>query len=112
MGATNTPVSYQITGNFVNGSVVLTTAMNLAPFGYPAGQANAANPLRITQVEGIGPLSAVYSLIDSDQVAVTSTANTWRSQLPIFPVHGSVRNTAFFDSHVEARKVGPAGTLF
>ncbi len=112
VAAAGTPVSYQITGNFTNGSAILTTAMNRAPFGYPAGQANAANPLRITQVEQIGPLSAVYTLIDSDQVAVTSTANTWRSQLPIFPVHGSVRNAAFFDSHVEARKVGPAGTLF
>ena len=112
VAAAGTPVSYQITGNFTNGSAVLTTAMRLAPFGYPAGQANAANPLRITQVEQIGPLSAVYTLIDSDQVAVTSTANTWRSQLPIFPVHGSVRNASFFDSHVEARKVGPAGTLF
>ena len=112
VGATNTPVSYQVTGNFTNGSAILTTAMNMAPFGYPVGQANAANPIRITQVEQIGSLTAVYSLIDSDQVAVTNPANTWRSQLPIFPVHGSVRNTAFFDSHVEARKVGPAGTLF
>ncbi|MSU26639.1 MAG: prepilin-type N-terminal cleavage/methylation domain-containing protein [Pedosphaera sp.] len=103
VAAAGTPVSYQIVGKF-NGSPDI--------FGYPAGQPTAANPLRITQVEQYGSLSAIWTLIDSDQVAVTNPANTWRSQLPIFPVHGSVRNASFFDSHVEARKVGPAGTLF
>ena len=98
-----TPVSYQTVGGF-NGSPNI--------FGYPAGQTGAANPLRITQVEQYGSLSAVWTLIDSDQVAVTNPANTWRSQLPIFPVHGSVRNASFFDGHVEARKVRAAGTLF
>ncbi|MBI5773035.1 MAG: type II secretion system protein [Verrucomicrobia bacterium] len=77
-------------------------------FGYPG----SFNPLRTTQVEQYGSLSAVWNLIDSDQVAVTNVANSWRSQLPIFPVHGSVRNASFFDGHVEVRKVGPAGTLY
>ena len=103
VAAAGTPVSYQTVGAF-NGSPNI--------FGYPAGQPAAANPLRITQVEQYGSLSTVWTLIDTDQVAVTSPANTWRSQLPIFPVHGSVRNASHFDGHVEARKVRAAGTLY
>ena len=103
VAAAGTPVSYQTIGTFNNSPNI---------FGYPAGNPTAADPLRITQVEQYGSLSSVWTLIDSDQVAITNPANTWRSQLPIFPVHGSVRNASFFDTHVEARKVGPAGTLF
>ena len=102
-GALGTPVSYQVVGGFNNSSNI---------FGYPAGQNDASNPLRITQVEQYGSLSTVWTMIDSDQVAVTNPANTWRSQLPIFPVHGSIRNASHFDGHVEARKVGAAGTLY
>ncbi|MBI5802118.1 MAG: type II secretion system protein [Verrucomicrobia bacterium] len=108
-----TPVNYQLTGPLTNGSAVLTAAMNLLPFGYPSGNApTSSNPLRMPQLDLIGPPSLIYTLIDSDQVAVTSPANTWRSQLPIFPVHGSVRNASFFDTHVEVRKVRGPGTLF
>ncbi len=103
VGATNTPVSYQTVGTFNNSPQI---------FGYPAAQTGASNPLRITQVEQYGSLSTVWSMIDSDQVAVTNTANTWKSQLPIFPVHGSIRNASFFDTHVEVRKVRQPGTLF
>ena len=104
VAAAGTPVSYQTVGGF-NGSPNI--------FGYPAGQGtNSANPLRITQVEQYGSLATVWTLIDTDQVAVTNPANTWRSQLPIFPVHGSVRNASHFAGHVEARKVRAAGTLY
>ena len=99
-----TPVNYQTVGTFNNSPQI---------FGYPAGNApTSSNPLRITQVEQYGSLSAVWTLIDSDQVAVTNPANTWRSQLPIFPVHGKIRNASFFDGHVEVRPVRAAGTLF
>ncbi len=98
-----TPVNYQVISTFNSSPQI---------FGYPNGQTGQSDPLRITQVEQYGSLSTVWSMIDSDQVAVTNTANTWRSQLPIFPVHGSVRNASFFDSHVEARKVRQPGTLF
>ena len=103
VAAAGTPVSYQTVGNF-NGSPNI--------FGYPAGQPSAADPLRITQVEQYGALSEIWTLMDTDQVAVTNTANTWMSQLPLFPVHGSVRNASFFDGHVESRKVRQPGTLF
>ncbi len=101
---TNTPVSYQVISSFNN-------SPNL--FGYPSGQgASSANPLRVTQVELYGPLSAVWLMIDTDQYAVTNTANTWMSQLPLQPVHGDVRSASHFDGHVEARKVRAKGTLY
>ncbi|NBV23604.1 MAG: type II secretion system protein [Proteobacteria bacterium] len=103
VGATNTPVSYQNVGSF-NGSPSI--------FGYPAGQTGASNPLRIPVVAQYGSLSDVWMMIDTDQVAVTNTANTWMSQLPTFPVHGSVRTASHFDGHVEARKVRQPGTLY
>ncbi len=98
-----TSVNYQTVGAF-NGSPNI--------FGYPNGQTGQSNPLRITQVEQYGALSEVWTLIDSDQVAVNNPANTWMSQLPTFPVHGSVRNASHFDGHVEARKVRGPGTLY
>ncbi len=98
-----TAVNYQTVGTF-NGSPNI--------FGYPNGQAGQSDPLRTTQVEQYGALSDVWTLIDSDQVAVNNPANTWMAQLPRIPVHGSVRNALHFDGHVEARKVRAAGTLY
>ena len=111
VGQLGTTVNYQITGNFNSGGINFS-AGNL-PFGYPSGQPSTAyDPLRISQVEQIGALSGIYSLIDTDQFAINNPANNWYAQLPRIPVHGSVRNASFFDSHVEARKVGSIGTLF
>ncbi len=104
------PVNYMVTGSFTNGNVVVTTN---TPFGYTSGQATAAQaPLSIPRLEGIGPLSSIYILTDADQVNVSNPANTWRSQLPLFPVHGSVRNFSWFDGHVETRKVQGLGVVF
>ncbi len=104
------PVNYMVTGAFTNGSVVITTN---TPFGYTSGQPTAAQrPLSIPQLEGIGPLSSIYTLTDADQVNVSNPGNTWRSQLPLFPVHGSVRNFSWFDGHVETRKVQGLGVVF
>lgn len=104
------PVNYMVTGAFTNGSVVITTN---TPFGYTSGQPTAAQrPLSIPQLEGIGPLSSIYMLTDADQVNVSNSNNTWRAQLPRFPVHGSVRNFSWFDGHVETRKVQGLGVVF
>ena len=101
VGQLGTKVSYQLPGLTVN---------NQRPFGYPDGNgANSANPLRLAQID---TPAATWALIDTDQVAVNNPANTWYAQLPRIPVHGSVRNASFFDSHVEARKVRGPGTLF
>lgn len=76
------------------------------PFGYPDP---ALPPHKLTEVQAQRPLVAVWLLVDADQVAVTSTANTWRAQLPDKPVHGSVRNYVYFDGHVATKKVNPSG---
>lgn len=104
------PVNYMVTGAFTNGSIVITTN---TPFGYTSGQPSGQQvPLSIPQLESIGTLSGIYSLTDADQVNVSNPANTWRSQLPLKPVHGSVRNFSWFDGHVETRKVQGLGVVF
>jgi prepilin-type N-terminal cleavage/methylation domain-containing protein/prepilin-type processing-associated H-X9-DG protein len=104
------PVNYMVTDEFTNGSVVITTN---TPFGYTSGQARAPQkPLSFPRLEGIGPLSSIYMLTDADQVNVSNPGNSWRSQLPLFPVHGSVRNFSWFDGHVETRKVQGLGVVF
>ena len=104
-GALGSPVNYMVTAAFTNGNVVVTTN---TPFGYTGTH----RPLSMPQVEGIGALSSIYMLTDADQVNVVNPANTWRSQLPLFPVHGGVRNFAWFDGHVETRKVQNPGIVF
>lgn len=76
------------------------------PFGYPDPY---VPPHKLTEVQAQRPLSQVWILTDADQVGVTNPNNTWRSQLPAKPVHGSVRNYVYFDGHVATAKVKPAG---
>jgi prepilin-type N-terminal cleavage/methylation domain-containing protein/prepilin-type processing-associated H-X9-DG protein len=76
------------------------------PFGYPNPK---VPPHKLNEVQAQRPLSQVWILVDADQVAVTDPANTWRDQLPLKPVHGSVRNYAYFDGHVATSKVKPTG---
>jgi prepilin-type processing-associated H-X9-DG protein len=72
------------------------------PFGYPDPD---CPPAKLAEVQAQRPLAEVWFLVDADQVAVTNPNNTWRSQLPDQPVHGSVRNYVFFDGHVDTKKV-------
>ena len=82
------------------------------PFGYP-GMLNPPAvtymPLTMDQVAQYG-VSSVWAVTEVDKVNVTSTANTWRGQLPDGPSHENVRNYLFFDWSVSTRKIGPAGT--
>ncbi|MBI5801292.1 MAG: type II secretion system protein [Verrucomicrobia bacterium] len=91
---TGTPINYGRTQPYTNGSVSFNGTP--APFGGVA-------PRRITQLQDIGTPSDVYCLNDVDQVG--NPSNGFSGQLPRFPVHNSVRNAAFFDTHVEAIKV-------
>jgi prepilin-type N-terminal cleavage/methylation domain-containing protein len=86
------------------------TNLDFRPFGYPPDPTQE-RPHRITDIQSQAPPTDVWSLIDLDKVAVTSTANSWEAQLPAQPVHGRVRDALFFDMHVGTRKVGPAKTL-
>jgi len=76
------------------------------PFGYPDPY---MPPHKITEISTYQPLANVWVLMDTDQVAVTNPNNTWRDQLPIKPVHGSVRNGLYFDGHIATTKVNPKG---
>jgi len=104
-GALGSPVNYMVTSAFTNGNIMITTN---TPFGYTG----AHRPLSMPQLEGLGSLSSIYMVTDADQVNVINPNNTWRSQLPLFPVHGAVRNFAWFDGHVETRKVQGLGVVF
>jgi prepilin-type N-terminal cleavage/methylation domain-containing protein/prepilin-type processing-associated H-X9-DG protein len=103
-------VDYMVTAAYKTASVNVTAP----PFGYTKNSPpSVAQPnMFLSQVEAFGSLSEIYVLTDADQVNVTSVANTWRSQLPLTPVHGSVRNFSYFDNHVETRKVGAPGVIY
>jgi hypothetical protein len=76
------------------------------PFGYPSPK---VPPRKLNEVQAQRPLSQVSLLADADQVAVSDPANTWRDQLPVKPVHGSVRNYVYFDGYVATSKTQPKG---
>jgi prepilin-type N-terminal cleavage/methylation domain-containing protein/prepilin-type processing-associated H-X9-DG protein len=100
---------YMVTSTYKNSEANVTTE----PFGYTTGQSTPPKPtLFLQQVEAFGPLNAIYTISEADQVNVTNVANTWRAQLPIKPVHGTVRNFLYFDNHVETKKVGAPGIVY
>jgi prepilin-type processing-associated H-X9-DG protein len=76
------------------------------PFRYPSPK---VPPHKLSEVQAQRPLSQVWILVDADRVGVSDPANTWRDQLPLKPVHGSVRNYVYFDGHVATSKVKPTG---
>ena len=105
-------VNYMVTAAHVNGSITIAAPDRL-PFGYTSGQASGPYiPMSLPTISTLGSLSDIYQMTDADQVNVNNPANTWRAQLPVFPVHGSVRNFSWFDGHVETRKVKGPGLVF
>ena len=80
------------------------------PFGYEdkgPPQRESAIPMEA----GLS-LSQTWAISDTDQVAVNDPFNVWYSQLPIMPVHGSVRDFLYFDNHVGLKHVGPRGDYY
>jgi len=108
IGNLATNVQYVVTQS-TGGGNHLTNPPGFVAFGYPDTAAQQA-PHTIKEIQSQQPLSAVWMLADTDKVAVNDPANTWFAQLPNQPVHGTVRNFIYFDSHVAFRKVGPPGT--
>jgi len=105
-------VNYMVTAAHVNGNITIAAPDRL-PFGYTSGQPSGPyTPMTLPSIAALGPLSDIYTLTDADQVNVNNPANTWRAQLPLFPVHGNVRNFSWFDGHVETRKVKGPGIVF
>jgi len=98
----STTVTYYLDGSNTKHPTI--TSVGFFPFGHPSGYPNH----KITDVFAVCPPTYVWYIADVDRV-VTST---WEeNELPRKPVHGSVRNYLFFDGHIEARKVNPAGGL-
>ena len=86
--------------------------LKVDPFGYPPADGNPPKPNgRLNDISSVASLSETWLLVDVDQVAIDNPANTWREQLPVKPVHGSVRNYLYFDNHIASRKIGNAGTF-
>jgi prepilin-type N-terminal cleavage/methylation domain-containing protein/prepilin-type processing-associated H-X9-DG protein len=81
------------------------------PFGYPPNTDDPpvpeARPHRINEIAEIVPLTKVWLMVDADQIAFPDAG--WTDQLPIKPVHGTVRNYMYFDGHADTKKVGSVG---
>ena len=87
-----------------------STGQTFDPFGYPAFDGNPPEPpMRLTAIQAARPLTEVWFLIDSDQLAFPTAG--WVDELPLKPVHGNVRNYIYFDNHVSTKKIGPKGKV-
>jgi prepilin-type N-terminal cleavage/methylation domain-containing protein/prepilin-type processing-associated H-X9-DG protein len=93
-----------------SGNLPDETGLPWNPFGYPPDP-TAQPPHKLAEVQAFCSLASLWMLADIDKVSITSTANTWRDQLPDKPVHGNVRNYLFFDGHVATKKIPKAGDL-
>ncbi len=84
------------------------------PFGYPgmlgSPPSTVYQSLTMDEVAQYG-LSSVWAVTVVDKVNITNPANTWYSQLPDRPSHGTSRNYLFFDWSVSTRPIGPSNTF-
>lgn len=96
------------------------TGMPWDPFGYPQSSLGpGTKPHKLQEVLSTTPLATsgkfssatdVWMLTDVDQVSIKPN-NSWYKQLPVKPVHGSVRNYLYFDGHIGTKKIQKAGAL-
>jgi prepilin-type processing-associated H-X9-DG protein len=69
------------------------------PFGYPQAPLSR-EPLKVAQLDKYGVPLGMAALTDLDLI---NASGAWPGNpLPLTPVHGNVRNSLFFDGHVEA----------
>jgi prepilin-type N-terminal cleavage/methylation domain-containing protein/prepilin-type processing-associated H-X9-DG protein len=86
----------------LNDDVDLNPVSRVQPFGYPT-PAPGIPPMRMSAFDNYLPPSSVFAMTDIDQSSpLVSPAVGWWTDLPVSPVHGSVRNQLFFDWHVES----------
>ena len=96
--------------NYANRVVYVRTVpshngLSFDPMGYPAfSGAPAKAPTKLQAITAEQSLANVWVMMDADQVAFATAG--WVDELPRKPVHGSVRNYVYFDSHVATKKVG------
>ena len=93
--------TYLIYGNYNDH----TNVINFLPFGDPYATTGSH---KITEVQAQASASEVWYITDSDALAWPAA---WQNGMPTpaQPVHGSVRNAAYFDGHVSTIKVNPKG---
>jgi prepilin-type N-terminal cleavage/methylation domain-containing protein/prepilin-type processing-associated H-X9-DG protein len=88
-------------------SYVLSTNIDpsgwAVPFGYP-DPSKYCDPLKVSALERYGVPLGMSALADVDLV---NAEGAWDPSVPLpkTPVHGAVRNTLFFDWHVQATRV-------
>jgi prepilin-type N-terminal cleavage/methylation domain-containing protein/prepilin-type processing-associated H-X9-DG protein len=88
--------TYLLSGNIDPGGWVV-------PLGYPdTDPTKYCNPLKVSALEKYGASVSMPALTDVDLI---NADGIWPVPLPKTPVHGSVRNTLFFDWHVQATRV-------
>jgi len=98
-----------------NGRRLSFNSTNSDPFGYPyypPANGNAGGVYqpghKLGEVAAQLSLSSIYCMYDADYIG--SKTNAWDTTfLPLKPVHGNVRNYAYFDGHVGSKKVNPTG---
>jgi prepilin-type N-terminal cleavage/methylation domain-containing protein len=96
------PLSYIVSIEVTNLSDDLVTR----PFGYPYGSipgSSSADDEATKRLKDIRNPSASWAIVDADQLNAVPLASYY-PYLPPAPIHGDVRNTLFFDSHIEAVK--------
>ena len=88
----------------LNDDVDSNPVSRLSPFGYPSvGGAPEVTPMKMSRFDNYLPPSSLFAMTDIDQAFPgMSPAVGWWTDLPVAPVHGSVRNQLFFDWHVES----------
>lgn len=90
-----------------------SSTLNFLPFGYPPDPSLASqqSPHKIADIQSQASPSAIWALVDVDQLGASLQPANELKELPPQPVHDSTRNHLYFDYHVEKKKAGPKGTL-
>jgi prepilin-type processing-associated H-X9-DG protein len=73
----------------------------LAPFGRLDSGAPKSQPVSFGKLSSF-PLSQTWLMMDADKEQIGSVAAGWKDQIPETPVHGSKRNTLYYDGHVSS----------
>jgi prepilin-type N-terminal cleavage/methylation domain-containing protein len=103
-------VRYQVTlygKPSTSGTGAITGGTVIYPFGY----VGRSNPYKLSLLsmlprglDDVGDsqagLAGTWEMTEADQQNTTSNVG-WFSELPALPVHGSFRNTLYFDQHVQ-----------
>ena len=110
-----TQVSNTVVFNLVNTNLFTNQSFSLPwmPFGDTAG---SGLPHKLNEVVNLGSPAQLWWMVDIDKVVFPDQSGSgisvtaWNA-LPKKPVHGTIRNSPYFDSHIGQQKVGAPGGL-